>query len=54
MERRIPTVFVTTHGAYPYKKIRDKIHIRYNIIPEDMTVYILEHLFSFKTPTMSA
>lgn len=42
MERRIPTVFVTTHGAYPYKKIRDKIRIRYNIIPEDMTVYILE------------
>jgi len=42
MERRIPTVFVTTHGAYPYTIKNNKIHIRYNIIPEGMTVYILE------------
>ena len=42
MERRIPTVFVTTHGAYPYIIENNKIHIRYNIIPEGMTVYIVE------------
>ena len=42
MERRIPTVFVTTHGAYPYIFENNKIHIRYNIIPEGMTVYIVE------------
>lgn len=42
MERRIPTVFVATHGAYPYINKNDKIHMQYNIIPEGMTVYILE------------
>ena len=42
MERRIPTVFVTTHGAYPYIIKDNNIHIPYNIIPQDMTVYILE------------
>jgi len=42
MERRIPTVFVATHGAYPYIIENNKIHMQYKIIPKDMTVYILE------------
>lgn len=42
MERRIPTVFVTTHGAYPYIIENNKFHMQYKIIPKDMTVYILE------------
>jgi len=42
MERRIPTVFVATHGAYPYITENNKIHMQYKIIPKDMTVYILE------------
>jgi hypothetical protein len=42
MERRIPTVFVATHGAYPYIIKNDKNHMQYKIIPEGMTVYILE------------
>jgi len=42
MERRIPTVFVTTHGAYPYIIKNNKIQRQYGIIPKDMTVYIVE------------